>query len=95
MAHSTVAVIAARKNHAPHLTPVRKSPIALPLNLLHAEISSTVAGPQHHKDNFSDRNTLSTERHNRLGNDDPDLVRHLGGWGTEDRGRALGKENRP
>ena len=38
---------------------------------------------------------MAYSRHNRLGNDDPDLVEHLGGWGTEDRGRALGKENRP
>jgi hypothetical protein len=29
------------------------------------------------------------KRHNRLGNDDPDLVGIFGGWGTVDRGRAL------
>jgi hypothetical protein len=31
----------------------------------------------------------STESHNRLGNDDPDLVGIFRGMGTEDRGRAL------
>jgi len=31
----------------------------------------------------------STESHNRLGNDDPDLVGIFWGMGTEDRGRAL------
>jgi hypothetical protein len=37
----------------------------------------------------------STESHIHLGNDDPDLVSIFGGWGTEDRGRALAYENRP
>jgi hypothetical protein len=31
----------------------------------------------------------STESHNQLGNDDPDLVGIFRGMGTEDRGRAL------
>ena len=31
----------------------------------------------------------STESHNRLGNDDPDLVGTFRGMGTKHRGRAL------
>jgi hypothetical protein len=39
--------------------------------------------------------SMAYSRHNRLGNDDPDLVRHLGGWGTEVRGRALAGRTGP
>jgi hypothetical protein len=35
------------------------------------------------------------KRHNRLGNDDPDLVGIVRGMGTEDRGRALAGRTGP
>jgi len=97
MAHSPAAVIAARMNHAPQLAPVMKSPIPLPLPLApnitldncpvynfwpDGLASSTVASPQHHRNNFSGRNTLPTVSHNLLGNDDPDLVGASWGMGT-------------
>ena len=43
--HSTAAVIAARKNHAPHLIPVRKSPIGLALQPHALTISLSIIVP--------------------------------------------------
>ena len=49
---------------------------------------------QHRQHAFA-RTAYVYESHIHLGNDDPDLVSIFGGWGTEDRGRALRGENRP
>jgi hypothetical protein len=100
MAHSAATVIAARTNHAPQLAPVMKSPIALPLHprsqislsiivpsrSFTGRLSFIVAWHKYHKNNFTGRNTLPTESHIDLGNDDPDRVEHLSG----DGGRRIG-----
>jgi hypothetical protein len=65
MANSTAAVIAARKNHAPQRAPVRKSPIALPLNPFHSQYHSrqyAAHGAPNNGPNLVGAGGLRTER---------------------------------
>ena len=79
MANSPAAVIAAKKNHAPHLTPVMKSPIATPLNRCDHKYHSPLLHGHNTTETFPLRPLKAIIDHR---NDDPDLG-GIGGMGTK------------
>ena len=100
MAHSTTAVIAARKNHAPHLIPVRKSPIGLPLQPHALTISLSIIVPFVAQTTPTEIIFLAATRGPLNAIIDWEMTTPTSssicrGWGTEVRGRALAGRTGP